>query len=335
MQTTAQQGTGVFGFELNNLAGLSNGSTNVKNISSEQKAIIGSQLSIIFGIDWERVNDIYSSTASGILKEIINLAANYIDSNSSAAAAASSTGMHSMSILMARQLATFEVLVMSSSITIQKIQGKFIFCFKSQIRYAKFVVTELFPVGGIVNIDTRMQTQTSNSAMLKSTAGGVFKGTGGVFLFIGAGLSVAEYFAKEESERFLSDLFTDLAVMIATAVLSAIIVMAGIILLDLGAMVASGGIVIVAVIAGVTFLIGMAINGLWSLVDDKVKKSIRNFISSSNQFLTDSWRHRVEQTAEELYSHTNHHLPGGDLQLLDLLMRAFGSRGISTNIFSR
>jgi hypothetical protein len=331
MQTTAQQGTGVFAFEIADSAGLELGRTERSSLTPIQEAKLGEQLGPIFGINWSNISvsdikDTFDSRWSDTMQSGVGVLEEQL-SKAASASTAFGAGIASQRVpVMKMQTIFFRVLVESPYVVTKMVEGKLLFVFKTQIRYASFVVEGLFPTHGFATIDTRTQAP-SKSSQIRSAAGNPFRGSGGVFLVIGASLNIAAYIAKD-GEKFLSDLFVDIAADIATAVISSIVVVGIIVATGYGALLITGGFWIAISVAAVTMLVGWKIKeAIWEPIADEVKLALRNFITSTIGILEDSWHQIHNDIVQYKKENTNYELPE-HFREVDFWERAFGGTGI-------
>ncbi|WP_394198708.1 hypothetical protein [Litoreibacter albidus] len=170
------------------------------------------------------------------------------------------------------------------------VQGRKIISFKGYAGLRVFMSATYYPASSIAVVNAGAVARSASDA-LRSAAGPPFRGTGGIFLVFGGLVEVASWMSQD-GEKFLSDLFIDLTVLVATTVISTIVATA----LMIGVMAVAGvvtapALVIGAAVSGVAVLVGWFISsGLdRSGLVESAKAHARSFLAVPQVLYDPDW----------------------------------------------
>lgn len=263
----------VFVLAIQSAGVLPQGRFELDTMPVEQQYALAEALAPAFGINWHDVNSFYNgfgaSVMSSALEQVIGL------EETMRGMAPRSVDFSQLSL---RQQAALRMTFLREIIAtpfgqIKMVRGQEVVTFRGNNRLRQFIRRSYYPAGSVAAMD--IGVSSGQTSALRSAAGGVFRGIGGKLLFIGGILQVADYLSQDANKRYISDLFVDLGLMIATAVVSAVIATA----LILATSLVAGTVAFGLAVAGTAILVAGAIG--WVLgatgATDGMKAIARRF----------------------------------------------------------
>lgn len=269
-------------------ANLPDGMIELEDLTPDQVVALSQDLGPVFGIDWNSVSSVYAAIGGRLARSAVVMGIK-LEQTFQAIGGARVASLSSVDQFRLRGIFLRELWATRTG-RVAMVQGRKVITFRGYAGLRVFMKATYYPAKSIAVVNAGIISRNTSEAM-RSASGSPFRGAGGVFLIFGGIIEVAQWMTQD-GERFLSDLFIDLGVMIATVVISSVVataaVMAGIAVAGIVAAPALVvGVAVGAVAIGVGWLITTALDRSGYVED--AKAVARRFLAVPQVFYDPDW----------------------------------------------
>jgi hypothetical protein len=268
-------------------ANLPTGTLNLEDLTPDQVIALSEDLAAAFDIDFESEPSVMTALGGRFARAALSLGIR-LEQTFQAIGGQRLSTLSVVEKLRLRGVFLREIWVTDTS-KVSIVQGRKVISFKGYAGLRVFMSATYYPASSIAVVNAGVVARSASDA-LKSAAGSPFKGTGGVFLVFGGIIEVATWMSQD-GEKFLSDLFIDLTVLVATAVISTVVATAATLILVATGILAAPALVIGVTVAGIGVLVGWYISGRLdrSGLVESAKAHARSFLAMPEVFYDPDW----------------------------------------------